>query len=138
MEDKIKDEKIIDQYPQRDTIATESTRISQTGDSPTILADEESKQTGKDLYEEQRQYYFGSAATEPTIESIELDPTKPKSYKEEMNLVNLDENEDDIGDQMAFPKSPRQGNGDQKELDSIVELNYEASSDEESLLTKDV
>ena len=52
MEDKIKDEKIIDQYPQRDTIATESTRISQTGDSPTILADEESKQTGKDLYEE--------------------------------------------------------------------------------------
>ena len=71
------------------------------------------------------------------MESKELDPTKPKSYKEELNLHNLDENEGDIGDQMSFPKSPRQSNDEPKELDSIVELNYEASSDEESLLTKD-
>ena len=101
MEDKINDEKIIDQVNKSGIVNDGSTLLGQTQESLQILADEASEQTfesSKDVYEEQRQYYFGNAATEPPMESKELDPTKPKSYKEEQNLPNLDENEGDIGD----------------------------------------
>ena len=65
-----------------------------------------------------------------------------KSYKEEepVTPIKLDDNEPLEADDMMFvPRSPRQRpSGSNEHLDSIVELNYEASSDEERLLTKDL
>ena len=98
-----------------------------------------SKQSSEDIYEQQKQHFFGNAASDSKLESKEVDSGKTKSYKEELGLtITVDEDEEDVGEQMTFPKSPRQGPISPSGLDSIVELNYEASSDEDSLLPKNV
>jgi len=58
-----------------------------------------------------------------------------KSFTKE--LCDGDEDESPLnGEQMAFP-SPRRISISQEPLENIVELNYEASSDEEGLLKKE-
>ena len=55
-----------------------------------------------------------------------------KNFKEEQE-ISLDLEDGDPSDEMTFQK-PETNHNHNQELDSIVELNYEASSDEESSL----
>ena len=96
MEDKINDEKIMDEEDKMGSVDTASTILGTTQESLQISVDMTSKQSAEDIYEQQKQYVFGNAASDPLMESKELDPSRTKSYKEELGLtITVDEDEED-------------------------------------------
>merc|ERR1712087_1037599 len=133
MEDNIVDEKLT-----TCDFSTGSTILNQTQESLAISVDPAKAESTEDIYEQQRQYYFGSASTDPADEE-QKQPVGGKSYKEEVEVTQLDADDEDfdLGEHMAFP-SPRRQSITKESLENIMELNYEASSDEERLLSRDV
>ena len=101
------EDKIVEEQPMICEFSTGTTLLNSTLEFPSNTADQSKPETTEDIYELQKQYYFGAASTDP-IDEESKQQVSGKSYREEVEELEDSDEEADFGEQMAFPSPRRQ------------------------------